>query len=112
MDSIITLKEDFTYNTINPATPLTPLDAQTIAYTSFDKISAISENNYNATFTNGIDNERAEMVEQQGSNHVETRWYEGPTLMTGQRLLLIKDIIDESLFHGDMLKDFIHISSF
>ncbi len=32
--------------------------------------------------------------------------------MTGQRLLLIKDIIDESLFHGDMLKDFIHISPF
>jgi len=56
---VITTKTDFgtmLYNTsgkpyrlssINPATSLTPGNAQTLTYTSFEKLSTISENNYN-----------------------------------------------------------------
>jgi RHS repeat-associated protein len=71
----------YAISTINPVTPLTPPNTQTITYTSFDKISTISENNFNATFTYGIDDELAKMVVQQGSNHLKTRWYPCATLM-------------------------------
>ena len=49
----------YAISTINPATPATPANAQTITYTYLDKISTISENNYNAAFTYGMGNERA-----------------------------------------------------
>jgi len=62
-------------SSINPATSLTPGNAQTITYTSFEKISTISENNYNASFTYNSDDQRIKMVVLQGSNPVITRWY-------------------------------------
>jgi uncharacterized protein (TIGR02594 family) len=60
---------------INPSAGIIPGTAQAIAYTSFEKVSTITENGYNATFTYLADNERAKMVVLNGSNHVVTRWY-------------------------------------
>jgi hypothetical protein len=56
----------YAISTINPATPATPPNTQTITYTSFDKISTISENDNTATFTYGIGNERQILLQPGG----------------------------------------------
>jgi RHS repeat-associated protein len=68
-------QQPYAVNKINPTTGLTPSALQTITYTSFDKVSTISENNYTATFTYNSDDERAKMVVQQSGTSILTRWY-------------------------------------
>ena len=49
--------------------------SQSITYTSFESVSTISENNYNASFIYNSDNQRAQMIVKQGSSTILTRWY-------------------------------------
>jgi RHS repeat-associated protein len=65
----------YAVSNINPATSLTPGNTQDITYTTFNKVSTISENNYNASFTYNSDNQKLKMIVQQGSSHILTRWY-------------------------------------
>lgn len=65
----------YAVSSINPTTGLTPSATQTITYTSFESVSTISENNYNASFVYNSDNQRAQMIVNQGSGAILTRWY-------------------------------------
>lgn len=65
----------YAVSSIDPPTGLTPDSSQTLTYTSFESVSTISENDYNASFTYNSDNERAQMVVQQGASTILTRWY-------------------------------------
>lgn len=71
----------YAVSSINPATSLTPGNTQTLTPTSFEKISTISENNYNATFAYGSDDQRIKMTILQGSSLVSTRWYPTSSFM-------------------------------
>jgi len=64
----------YAISSVNPTTGLiqTP---QSITYTSFECVSTISENNYSASFLYNSDNQRAQMVVQQNSSTILTRWY-------------------------------------
>lgn len=70
-----TSPQSYAVSSINPTTGLTPSAAQSITYTSFECVSTISENNYNASFVYNSDNQRAQMIVQQNSSTILTRWY-------------------------------------
>jgi hypothetical protein len=70
-----TAGKPYRLSNINPATSLTPGNTQTITYTSFEKVSTITENNYNASFTYNSDDHRIKMSVLHGSRLVVTRWY-------------------------------------
>ncbi len=60
---------------INPSPGLTPSTAQTITYTSFEKVNTISENGYFADFVYNASNDRAKMTVSQGGANILTRIY-------------------------------------
>jgi hypothetical protein len=62
---------------VDPSTGLIPSLPQTITYTSFEKISTVTENGYTASFLYNPDQERARMTVTQNGNGVMTRWYSG-----------------------------------
>lgn len=59
---------------IDPSTGLI-LGEQYISYTSFEKVSTISEEDYFASFLYNQDEERARMEIKQNGNTILTRWY-------------------------------------
>ncbi|MDP3643923.1 MAG: RHS repeat-associated core domain-containing protein [Bacteroidota bacterium] len=50
---------------------------QTATYTSFEKVSTLTEGVYSATFIYNSDNQRAKMTVTQSGNTILTRWYIG-----------------------------------
>jgi RHS repeat-associated protein len=67
--------KQYAVSSISPITGLTPSAAQTITYTSFEKVNTISENGYLATIKYNSDNGRAKMDVLQNSVSILTRWY-------------------------------------
>jgi uncharacterized protein RhaS with RHS repeats len=76
-----TAGKPYRLSNINPATSLTPGNTQTITYTSFEKVSTITEDNYIASFTYNSNDQRIKMSVLQGSNLVVTRWYPAGSFM-------------------------------
>jgi RHS repeat-associated protein len=60
---------------IQPTTGLVPSNGQIINYTSFQKVSSITENNYEADFLYNSDNSRDQLVVKQNLSTILTRWY-------------------------------------
>ena len=58
-----------------------PSVSQAITYTSFESVSTIAEENYNATIIYNSDNERAKMDVTQSGSTILTRWYAGSSYM-------------------------------
>ncbi|NJK97958.1 MAG: RHS repeat-associated core domain-containing protein [Bacteroidales bacterium] len=58
-----------------------PADLQSSAYTSFEKISSLSELNYAASFIYTSDQERLKMDITQNGSNILTRWYSGSSYM-------------------------------
>jgi RHS repeat-associated protein len=60
---------------IQPTTGLVSSNGQIINYTSFQKVSSITENNYEADFIYNSDNSRDQMIVKQNGSTILTRWY-------------------------------------
>lgn len=63
------------------STGVIPTVSQTITYTSLEKVSTITEGNYNAVFVYNSDNQRARMDITQSGTNILTRWYAGSSYM-------------------------------
>jgi|WetSurSiteA1Bulk_404760.scaffolds.fasta_scaffold00972_2 RHS repeat-associated protein len=71
----------YTLTGINPSTGLTPGNAQSISYTSFESINSITEGNYSASFVYNSDDERARMTVLNNGSTELTRWYPNGSLI-------------------------------
>jgi len=67
--------KNYSLRDMRPKMRLTPDSAQTIGYTSFNKVGSISENGYEANFIYGSDDQRSRMIVKQNGNTILTRWY-------------------------------------
>jgi RHS repeat-associated protein len=70
---------------VTSTTGIIPSATQTAAYTSFEKVSALAEGVYSASFIYNSDNQRAKMDVTQSGSTILTRWYVGSSY--------IKDIV-------------------
>lgn len=66
---------------VTSSTNVIPLTDQTATYTSFEKVSTLTEGSYSAAFIYNSDNQRAKMTVTQSGNTILTRWYIGDSYM-------------------------------
>lgn len=80
----------FTYGTnagpyaltgVTSSTGVIPTTSQTATYTSFEKVSTLTEGVYAASFIYNSDNQRAKMDVTQSGTNILTRWYAGSSYM-------------------------------
>ena len=62
---------------VTSATGVIPTTSQTATYTSFEKVSTLTEGVNSAAFIYNSDNQRAKMTVTQNGNTILTRWYIG-----------------------------------
>ncbi|MDP3684399.1 MAG: RHS repeat-associated core domain-containing protein, partial [Ignavibacteria bacterium] len=66
---------------VTSSTNLIPSTSQTATYTSFEKVSTLTEGVYSAAFIYNSDNQRAKMTVTQSGSTILTRWYVGSSYM-------------------------------
>ena len=66
---------------VSSSTGVIPTTDQTATYTSFEKVSTLSEGVYSAAFIYNSENQRAKMDVAQSGTNILTRWYAGSCYM-------------------------------
>ncbi|MDP2336042.1 MAG: RHS repeat-associated core domain-containing protein, partial [Bacteroidota bacterium] len=66
---------------VTSSTGVIPSTSQTTTYTSFEKVSTLTEGVYAAAFIYNSDNQRAKMDVTQSGSNILTRWYAGSSYM-------------------------------
>lgn len=66
---------------VTSSTGVIPATNQTATYTSFEKVSTLTEGVYAASFIYNSDNQRAKMDVTQSGTNILTRWYAGSSYM-------------------------------
>lgn len=66
---------------VTSSTGVIPTTSQSANYTSFEKVSTLTEGNYAAAFLYNSDNQRAKMTVAQSGSTILTRWYAGNSYM-------------------------------
>ena len=66
---------------VSSSTGVIPTTDQTATYTSFEKVSTLSEGVYSASFIYNSENQRAKMDVAQSGTNILTRWYAGGSYM-------------------------------
>jgi len=66
---------------VTSSTSVIPTTSQAATYTSFEKVSTLTEGAYSATFLYNADKQRAKMDVTQSGTNILTRWYAGASYM-------------------------------